>query len=181
MKTWKLLLLALVPGLWGWLCNHLMAVSLTGCPSFLFSLAFYIQAPAAIVFCLWLGRRCGRSGRSYPASLLLTQWPNPVSLALYVWQFHFVSSAARSTLLAGLGQYPALPLLSLATPLVRPFAGNDWGPPETLAAIVISLVLLAALFSLGYLWGRCRARREAAALAAYGRAEEAPKDDSRPS
>ena len=30
MKTWKLLLLALVPGLWGWLCNWLTAVSLNG-------------------------------------------------------------------------------------------------------------------------------------------------------
>ena len=38
MKTWKLLLLALVPGLWGWLCNWLTAVSLNG-PAFLFTLA----------------------------------------------------------------------------------------------------------------------------------------------
>ena len=100
MKTWKLLLLALVPGLWGWLCNWLTAVSLNG-PAFLFTLAFYIQVPAAIVFCLWLGHLCGRSERSYPACLLLTQWPSLVSFALYVWQFHFVSSEARSFLLAG--------------------------------------------------------------------------------
>ena len=73
MKTWKLLLLALVPGLWGWLCNWLTALSLNG-PAFLFTLAFYIQVPAAIVFCLWLGHLCGRSERSYPACLLLTQW-----------------------------------------------------------------------------------------------------------
>ena len=106
MKTWKLLLLALVPGLWGWLCNWLTALSLNG-PAFLFTLAFYIQVPAAIVFCLWLGHLCGRSERSYPACLLLTQWPSLVSFALYVWQFHFVSSEARSFLLAGLGQYPA--------------------------------------------------------------------------
>ena len=95
MKTWKLLLLALVPGLWGWLCNWLTALSLNG-PTFLFTLAFYIQVPAAIVFCLWLGHLCGRSERSYPACLLLTQWPSLVSFALYVWQFHFVSSEARS-------------------------------------------------------------------------------------
>ena len=180
MRSWKLALLALAPGVWGWLSNWLLARFLYG-PDVLFSLAFYLQAPVGAAFCLWLGRRCGLAGRGFPSSLLLTQWPSPVSLALYVWQFHFISSAARSTLLAGLGQYPALPLLSLATPLVWPFAGNDWGPPETLAAIVISLVLLAALFSLGYLWGRRRARRETAALAAYGRAEGAPKDGVRPS
>ena len=144
MKTWKLLLLALVPGLWGWLCNWLTAVSLNG-PAFLFTLAFYIQVPAAIVFCLWLGHLCGRSERSYPACLLLTQWPSLVSFALYVWQFHFVSSEARSFLLAGLGQYPGLPLFSLACRLVIPFSNHSWGPPETLAANALSLLMLAVL------------------------------------
>ena len=165
MKTWKLLLLALVPGVLGWLCNLLMAASLTGGPAFLLTLAFYIQAPAAIVFCLWLGRRCGWSERSYPASLLLTQWPSLVSFALYVWQFWFVTDEARSSLLAGLGQYPAGPLLSLASRLVWPFAGSSWGLPETTAATVLSLVLLAALFSLGFWWGRRQQKREAAAVA----------------
>ena len=144
MKTWKLLLLALVPGLWGWLCNWLTAVSLNG-PAFLFTLAFYIQVPAAIVFCLWLGHLRGRSERSYPACLLLTQWPSLVSFALYVWQFHFVSSEARSFLLAGLGQYPGLPLFSLACRLVIPFSNHSWGPPETLAANALSLLMLAVL------------------------------------
>ena len=152
MKTWKLLLLSLVPGLWGWLCNHLMAVSLTGGPAFLLTLAFYIQAPAAIVFCLWLGRRCVRSERGYSACLLLTQWPSLASFALYVWQFHFVSDEARSFLLAGLGQYPGIPLFSLACRLVIPFSDHSWGPPETLAANALSLLMLAVLFSLGFLW-----------------------------
>ena len=67
MKTWKLLLLALVPGLWGWLCNWLTAVSLNG-PAFLFTLAFYIQVPAAIVFCLWLGHLCGRLPAADPVA-----------------------------------------------------------------------------------------------------------------
>ena len=107
MKTWKLLLLSLVPGVLGWAGNWLTALSLNG-PAFLFTLVFYIQAPAAIVFCLWLGHLCGRSERSYPASLLLTQWPSLASFALYVWQFHFVSDEARSFLLAGLGQYPGI-------------------------------------------------------------------------
>ena len=44
MKTWKLLLLALVPGVLDWLCNLLMAVSLTGGPPFLLTLAFNIVA-----------------------------------------------------------------------------------------------------------------------------------------
>lgn len=154
MKTWKLLLLALVPGVWGWLCNHLMSMSLTGGPAFLLTLVFYVQAPAAIVFCLWLGRRCGRSERGYPASLLLTQWPSLVSFALYVWQFHFVSDEARNSLLALLGQAPSIPLTYFAALLVLPFSGDSWLQADSTAATAISLVLLAVLFSLGFLWGR---------------------------
>ena len=165
MKTWKLLLLALVPGVLGWLCNYLMAVSLTGGPDFLLSLAFYLQAPAVVVFCLWLGRRCGCSERRYPISLLMTQWPSLVSFVLYMWQFLFVSDESRSSLLAGLGQYPATPLISPASRLVWPFAGNSWGTLETTAAIAISLLMLAALFSLGFLWGQRRKIREGEALA----------------
>ena len=113
------------------------------------------------MFCLWLGRRCGRSGRGYPASLLLTQWPSLVSFALYVWQFWFVTDEARSFLLAGLGQYPGIPLFSLSSRLVVPFSGHDWALPDTFTIIfysilAISLVLLAVLFSLGFLWGRQR-------------------------
>ena len=155
MKTRKLLLLALVPGLWGWLCNRLVAMLYTDGHYILLILVYYLlQAPAAIVFCLWLGRRCGRSERGYPASLLLTQWPSLVSFALYVWQFWFVTDEARSSLLAGLGQYPGIPLLSLTSRLVAPFSGHDWALPETTAAIALSLVLLAVLFSLGFWWGR---------------------------
>ena len=161
MKTWKLLLLSLVPGLWGWLCNHLMAVSLTGGPAFLLTLTFYLQAPAAAVFCLWLGRACARTGRGFSFSLLLTQWPSLLSFLLFVWQFWFVTDEARSFLLAGLGQYPASPLLSPASRLVWPFADSSWSLPETTAATAISLLMLAALFSLGFLWGRRRAAREA--------------------
>ena len=153
MKTLKLLLLALVPGVLGCLFSHLVAMALSG-PGPLFSLIYNLQAPAAIVFCLWLGHRCGRSERSYSSSLLLTQWPSLVSFALYVWQFWFVPAEARGSLLAGLGEYPSILLLLPATRLVWPFAGSDWGTPETTAATAISLVLLAVLFSLGFLWGR---------------------------
>lgn len=131
MKTWKLLLLALVPGLWGWLCNWLTAVSLNG-PAFLFTLAFYIQVPAAIVFCLWLGHLCGRSERSYPACLLLTQWPSLVSFALYVWQFHFVSSEARSFLLGGAGAVPRPPAVFPGLPAGDPLFQSQLGPAGNL-------------------------------------------------
>ena len=161
MKTWKLLLLALVPGVLGWLCNLLMAASLTGGPAFLLTLAFYLQAPAAIVFCLWLGRRCGRSERRYPACLLLAQWPSLVSFALYVWQFWFVSDEARNSLLALLGQAPSIPLTHIATCLVLPFSGDFWLQADSTAVAALSLLMLAALFSLGFLWGR-RSRPSAA-------------------
>ena len=108
------------------------------------------------MFCLWLGRRCGRSERGYPASLLLTQWPSLVSFALYVWQFHFVSDEARNSLLALLGQAPSIPLTYFAACLVLPFSGDSWLQADSTAATALSLVLLAVLFSLGFLWGRRR-------------------------
>lgn len=155
MKTWKLLLLSLVPGLWGWLCNWLVSMSLTSGNGFLFMVVYYLlQAPAAIVFCLWLGRRCGRSERGYPASLLLTQWPSLVSFTLYVWQFWFVTDEARSSLLALLGQAPSIPLTYFAALLVLPFSGDSWLQADSTAVTALSLVLLAVLFSLGFWWGR---------------------------
>ena len=123
MKTWKLLLLALVPGLWGWLCNWLTAVSLNG-PAFLFTLAFYIQVPAAIVFCLWLGHLCGRSERSYPACLLLTQWPSLVRFALYVWQFHVPAGGA--------GAVPRPPAVFPGLPAGDPLFQSQLGPAGNL-------------------------------------------------
>ena len=155
MKTWKLLLLSLVPGLWGWLCNWLVSMSLTSGNGFLCMVVYYLlQAPAAIVFCLWLGRRCGRSERGYSACLLLAQWPSLVSFALYVWQFHFVSDEARNSLLALLGQAPSIPLTYFAACLVLPFSGDSWLQADSTAATALSLVLLAVLFSLGFWWGR---------------------------
>ena len=162
MKTWKLLLLALVPGLWGWLCNRLVAMLYTDGHYILLILVYYLlQAPAAIVFCLWLGRRCGRSERRYPACLLLAQWPSLVSFALYVWQFWFVSDEARNSLLALLGQAPSIPLTHIATCLVLPFSGDFWLQADSTAVAALSLLMLAALFSLGFLWGR-RSRPSAA-------------------
>ena len=96
MKTWKLCLLSLAPGVLGWLCNLLLSWTLfASLPAFLSNLLFYISyylpTLAAIAFCLWLGRRCGRARVPFSKYLLCTLWPSAVSLILYVWQFHFVS------------------------------------------------------------------------------------------
>lgn len=160
MKTWKPCLLALVPGILGYLCNlslsMLLAVPL---PTFLSSLlfygAYYLPTVGTIVFCLWLGHRCAREKVSFLKYLLATQWPSVVSLILYVWQFHFVSDEGRSTLLAVLGQMPATPLYSIASRIVLLFdTDHVIARPEMLAATVFSLVLLAALYIAGYWRGR---------------------------
>ena len=160
MKTWKLCLLALVPGVLGWLCNLSLSMLLTASlPTFLLSLLFYVAyygpTVAAVAFCLWLGRRCRREQVSFPKYLLCTQWPSVVSLMLYIWQFLFVSDEGRSALLAALGQMPAVPLYSIASwAVVRFDTDHVIARPEMLAATVFSLVLLAALYIAGYRWKR---------------------------
>ncbi len=148
MKTWKLLLLSLVPGIAGYGVNLLILLPILG------TAVFYLQGVAIAVFCIWLGTRCARSGRRFPSALLLTQWPSAVCFLLYLWQFHVCSDDSRNFFLAGLSQMPGEPLLFYAGKLVAPFSNHSWGPPETLAATAISLMLLAALFSCGYWWTR---------------------------
>ena len=175
MKTWKLCLLSLVPGVLGWLCNLLLSWTLfASLPAFLSNLLFYISyylpTLAAIAFCLWLGRRCGREKYSFPQYLLCTQWPSAASLILYVWQFHFVSDQARSTLLAVLGQMPSTPLMLFGTRLTWWLdTDNTWAQAESLLATIFSLVLLALLYVAGYWWGRRKQRIEEAEVARYTR------------
>lgn len=68
MSLWLVSLLALVPGLIGYLVNLLVSWTLTG-PTWAFAAAFYLQAPLTAVFCLWLGHRCARSRYAFPAAL----------------------------------------------------------------------------------------------------------------
>ena len=89
-----------------------------------------------------------------------------VSLILYIWQFQFVSDAARNTLLAVLGQMPSTPLMPFAAQLTWLLnTDNTWARAESLLATIFSLVLLAVLSIAGYWWGR-RLQRGAQAGAA---------------
>ena len=178
MKTWKLCLLSLVPGVLGWLLNRLLVLVIyavnIGLPDALYSLLFWVAyllpTVATIIFCLKLGRRCGRARVSFPKYLLCTQWPSVASLVLYVWQFHFVPDAARSTLLAVLGQMPSAPLMFFATRLTWLLdTDNTWDRPESLLSTIFSLVLLALLYIAGYWWGRKKQRIEDAEMARYTR------------
>ena len=175
MKTWKLCLLSLVPGVLGWLLNLLLSwVLFASLPDFfytlLFYLVYYLHTAATIVFCLWLGRRCGRAKVSFLKYLLCTQWPSVVGLGLCVWQFLFVSDAARSTLLAVLGQMPSAPLMCIATRLTWLLdTDNTWDRPESLLSTIFSLVLLALLYIAGYWWGRHRQHISDAEVERYAR------------
>ena len=171
VKTWKLCLLSLVPGVLGWLLNRLLSwVLFASLPDFLYTLLFYLvyylPTGVTIIFCLKLGRRCGRARVPFPKYLLCTQWPSVASLVLYVWQFLFVSDATRSTLLAVLGQMPSAPLMFFATRLTWLLdTDNTWDRPESLLATIFSLVLLALLYIAGYWWGRRKQSIEDAEMA----------------
>lgn len=162
MKAWKLCLLALVPGILGWLLNILLSwVLFASLPDFLYTLLFYLvyylPTVATIIFCLKLGRRCGRARVSFPKYLLCTQWFSVVSLGLYTWQNFFVSDESRSIFLTGFAQYLAAPLLFFSSRVVFLLdADRVFARPEVWANNALSLVLLALLYIAGYWWGRHR-------------------------
>lgn len=165
MKTWKLCLLALVPGVLGWMLNFLLSQSIrifnAGLPGALYNLLFWgaylLPAVATIVFCLWLGRRCSRERVSFPKFLLCTQWFSVVSLGLYTWQNFFVSDESRSIFLTGLAQALAAPLILFSSRVVVLLdTDRVFDRPEFWAINALSLVLLALLYIAGYWWGRRR-------------------------
>lgn len=156
MKTWKLFLCSLVPMAFGELTNRLILVPFLG------TLLFYAAPLVMAAFCLWLGLRCARDGVRFLPALLLTQWLNVLSLVLYVWQFHFVSSDTRSLFLAGLAQDPAASFLLISGKVAWLLnSDNVWGAEESLVMVAVSVALLLVLFSCGYLAERVRRSRAA--------------------
>ena len=153
MRTWKLLLLALVPGAVGYGVNLLILLPGMG------AAVFYLQGLTIAMFCVWLGMQCAKASLRFPSSLRMTQWPSVVSFSLYIWQFHFCGDETRNLFFAVLSQLPSEPLFFYAVKLVSPFSNHSWGPPETLAATGISLVLLTLLFTAGFWWRKCRTGR----------------------
>lgn len=93
MRTWKLLLLALVPGAVGYGVNLLILLPVMG------AAVFYLQGLTIAMFCVWLGMQCSKASLRFPSSLLMTHWPSVVSFSLYIWQFHFCGDETRNLFL----------------------------------------------------------------------------------
>ena len=66
---------------------------------------------------------CGRSERSYPACLLLTQWPSLVSFALYVWPVSYTHLNLLSQSRTELSPNWTVTTVPAATSVP---AGRDW-------------------------------------------------------
>lgn len=145
MKFYWLLICSLLPAAIGWLSNYTLMVT---------SIIYWLSTPAVIFICIRFGKKCAMTGWKFLSSFFLTQWLNLLSIPLYIWQFLFTSSEARNMYLASLAQMPATPLLPIAFGFVTPFANNDWARAEILSGIVISIVLMAILFTVGFVWGK---------------------------
>lgn len=145
MSLYLLLVCALLPTAIGWLSNYTLMVT---------SIIYWLSTPAVIFICIWFGRKCAITGWKFIPAFFLTQCLNLLSIPLYIWQFLFTTSEARNMHLAVLAQMPAAPLLPIAYRFVTPFAGNDWARAEILSGIIISIVLMAILFTTGFLWGK---------------------------
>lgn len=150
-SVWKLLLLSLAPPAVGWLFNASILVW-SEIP-LLSGLVWYGLPLAELFFWYQAGRKCRAKELGYLPSLALTHWVVAAEAAVYLWQFLFVSSEARSAALAGFSQMFNIFVIYTArlAPLfeTRP---NYFGQATFLGMELMGLVLLAAAFSAGYLW-----------------------------
>ena len=141
MKQKWLLLMAFFPLLISWFHNMTL---------------FALNGPlAAAAVWIWVGWRYAHSELRFCRSFLAANWFVLLSLPVYVWQFHFVSDAARSIGLAVMSQ-----CTSIFSPLVSPLAirfepdPTSTGTATYIAMIALSALLFLILFTAGYLAGK---------------------------
>ena len=153
MKKLVLVLLTFVPILAGYLLNSVVFKPV------LWSWMFYLLPILVMVFWFFLGSMFAKTNWHPAVSIFIGSATGILSLALYLWQFLLESDETRNMFLAGLSQ-----MYSLSTPayltarLAMLFESEpkNIGSATFTAMQVISVVLMAAIFTAGYFWGRAR-------------------------
>lgn len=155
MKKHVLVLLTCIPILAGYLINLLIFVPVAGV------LLYYVLPIVVLVFWFYLGSQYSKTDWKTIPSILIGSATGIISLALYIWQFLARSDETRNIYLAGFSQ-----MYSNAAPgyLIAGLAISFESDPHTIgittmiAMEVLSLVLMIAVFTAGYLWGKTRRR-----------------------
>ena len=143
MKKIILILLTLVPILIGWLVNEFIHVPKVGMT------LFYVLPFVVLVFWFWLGRQYAKTDWRPISAIIIGSASGLISLALYIWQFHILTEEGRNIFIAGLSQryFAAVPEWIFARSGIYIY----------LALHIISLILMIAVFTFGYLtWKRHR-------------------------
>lgn len=155
MKKYALVCLAFVPIPVGWLINSACLIPTAGV------LITYVARLLMLVFWFYLGSRFAGTDWKAVSSVLIGNAAGILSLALYLWQFWGCSDENRNLALAGLSQmYSLAAPLNLSARLAMLFESQPGyaGITTMLAMQVIALLIMAAVFTGGYFWGRKRIR-----------------------
>ncbi len=153
MKKVILVLLTFVPIPAGYLVNLFLPVPMVG------ALAYYVIPLIVLAFWFWLGGCYAKTGWGAVRSVLTGSVSGILSLALYLWQFWIQSDETRNLALAGLSQMyaSAAPAYLTARLAILFEARPDYAGKAAMTALqVISLILMMAVFTAGYLRGRER-------------------------
>lgn len=157
MKKFVLILLTFVPILAGYLINSTVLVPVLG----IFML--YVVPLLVLVFWFFLGSMYSKTSWNAAVSILIGSATGVLSLALYLWQFLLESDETRNMFLAALSQmYCASTPTYLTVKLAILFETqpNYIGSATSTAMQVITVILMAAIFTAGYFWGRKHRMKE---------------------
>lgn len=151
MKKSELVLLTFVPILVGYLINATFFIPVIG------TLLFYILPIVVLAFWFWLGSQYSKTDWGMVPSILIGSATGVLSLALYLWQFLGQSDETRNMNLAVLSQ-----MYSAATPgylfarlaMMFESQSNYVGKTTALAMQIIPVILMIAIFTFGYYWGK---------------------------
>ena len=151
MKKCGLMLLTFVPILVGYLINRTLFVPVVGI------LLFYVLPLCVLVFWFCLGSQYSKTDWNVIPSVLIGNAVGILSLALYFWQFLWQSDETRNMVLAELSQMfsAAVPSYLVARLAVLFESQPNYVGRMTMTAMqVISFVLMTAIFTGGYFWGK---------------------------
>lgn len=151
-KKWFLVLLTIVPIPVGYLINLLVANYMD---SFVGRFSYYILPLLELVFWFWLGFRFSRTTWCFGQSMLIGSMSGILSFVLYMWQFWRCSDAERNMFLAGLSQcYLCSTPMYLFLKISSLFDSdpNTIDQYDKLYLYIISVVIMTAIFALGYWW-----------------------------
>ena len=157
MKQAKLPILAISPFLLGFLIGCLYLI-----PG-LSTVLYYLSPIAILLFWFWVGMQFSKEMHNPLLAVLAGNSVGILSLLIYLWQFVLTSESSRNLILAALSQAFTSPLSPLTAYIALIFVGESNVLDQTHITImeVSGLVLMVAVFILGYLAGRLIQKKRA--------------------